>query len=151
MKTDPDDFSVDDLAKQPRKTTAWTGVRNFQARNYMQEMKQGDLALLYHSSCPAPGIVGVVSIASARAYADPTQFDASSRYHEPRATPEAPRWLLVDVKLERKIRLVPLEALREVPALADLMILRKGNRLSITPVTDKEWKALEKRMLPVRA
>ncbi len=144
MKTDPDDFAVDNFAKLPRKTTAWTGVRNFQARNYMKEMAKGDLALLYHSSCPEPGIVGVMSIASARAYADPTQFDAASKYHEPAATPDAPRWFLVDVKLERKTELVPLEALRAVPALSGMMILRKGNRLSITPVTDPEWKALEK-------
>ncbi len=144
MKTDPDDFAVGDFARHPKKTTAWTGVRNFQARNYMQEMARGDLALLYHSSCPEPGIVGVMSIASARAYADPTQFDQASKYHEPAATPEKPRWFLVDVKLERKTKLVPLEALRAVPALAEMMILRKGNRLSVTPVTDKEWKALEK-------
>ena len=144
MKSEPDEFSIDDLAKAPGQTTSWFGVRNYQARNFMRdEMKVGDRAFLYHSSCPEPGIAGIVSIA-APAHPDLSQFDPKSPYYDPKSTRDAPRWLNVDVKLVEKTRLVPLAELREHPALADMVTLRRGNRLSITPVTPAEWKAVEK-------
>ena len=139
MKSEPDEFSIDDLAAAPRKTTAWFGVRNYQARNFMRDgMHPGDRAFFYHSSCPEPGIAGICEVAST-AYPDATQFDAKSDYYDPKSTPEAPRWLNVDVKLVRKIRLVHLAELREEPRLAGMRILQRGNRLSITPVTPEEW------------
>jgi predicted RNA-binding protein with PUA-like domain len=144
MKSEPDEFSIDDLVKAPGQTTSWFGVRNYQARNYMRdEMKVGDRAFFYHSSCPEPGIAGIVSIA-APAHPDVTQFDPKSPYYDPKSKRDAPRWLNVDVKLVEKTRLVPLAELRENPALANMVTLRKGNRLSITPVTPAEWKVVGK-------
>jgi predicted RNA-binding protein with PUA-like domain len=144
MKSEPDEFSIDDLVRAPKQTTAWFGVRNYQARNFMRDgMKPGDRAFFYHSSCPEPGIAGVVEV-SAPAHPDPTQFDPKSDYYDAKSTREAPRWMCVDVKLVEKTRLVPLAELREHPALADMVILRRGNRLSITPVTPGEWKAVVK-------
>ncbi len=142
MKSEPDEFSIDDLVRAPRQTTAWFGVRNYQARNYMRDgMKVGDRAFFYHSSCPDPGIAGIVEV-SAPAHPDETQFDAKSDYHDPKSTREDPRWWCVDVKLVEKLPLVPLAALRAAPALAGMVILRRGNRLSITPVAAAEWKAV---------
>jgi predicted RNA-binding protein with PUA-like domain len=144
MKSEPDEFSIDDLVKAPRQTTSWFGVRNYQARNYMRDdMKIGDKAFFYHSSCPVPGIAGIVSVA-APAHADMTQFDPASPYFDPKSTREAPRWVHVDVKLVEKTRLVTLDELRAEPALADMITLRRGNRLSITPVTAAEWKVVVK-------
>ncbi len=144
MKSEPDEFSIDDLAKAPKQTTAWFGVRNYQARNHMRDdMRIGDRAFFYHSSCPEPGIAGIVEI-SRLAYPDATQFDPKSPYYDPKSTREAPRWLHVDVKLVRKTNLVPLQALRDTPGLEDMVTLRRGNRLSITPVTPAEWKIIEK-------
>jgi predicted RNA-binding protein with PUA-like domain len=146
MKSEPDEFSVDDLVKAPRKTTAWFGVRNYQARNFMRDhMRVGDGVLFYHSSCPEPGIAGIAEVASAP-YPDATQFDAKSEYYDAASKREAPRWMLVDVKLVKKTPLLPLEEMRAVPALADMVTLRRGNRLSITPVTAAEWKAILKRL-----
>jgi predicted RNA-binding protein with PUA-like domain len=144
MKSEPDEFSIDDLAKAPKQRTAWFGVRNYQARNYMRdEMRIGDRAFFYHSSCPEPGVAGIVEI-SRLAYPDATQFDPKSPYYDPKSTRAAPRWLHVDVKLVRKTNLVPLQALRDTPGLEDMVTLRRGNRLSITPVTPAEWKIIEK-------
>ena len=118
-------------------------MRNYQARNFMREMKQGDLGLLYHSSCAEPGIVGIVKVARA-AYPDATQFDRKSKYHDEKATQEAPRWWNVDLHLERKTRLVSLEALRQHEPLTGMRILQRGNRLSITPVDPQEWAFLQR-------
>lgn len=142
MKSEPDEFSIDDLVRAPRKTTPWFGVRNYQARNFMRDdMKIGDGVLFYHSSCPAPGIAGVAAVSSAP-YPDETQFDPKSPYFDAKSTREEPRWMLVDVKLVKKTRLLTLEQMRAVPALEDMVTLRRGNRLSITPVTPAEWKAI---------
>jgi len=144
MKSEPDEFSIDDLARAPKQSTPWFGVRNYQARNYMRDgMALGDLAFFYHSSCPEPGIAGIVEI-SKKAYADASQFDAKSPYFDPKATREDPRWLNVDVTFREKTRLISLDELRTVPALAGMIVLKRGNRLSITPVTSAEWKAILK-------
>jgi predicted RNA-binding protein with PUA-like domain len=144
MKSEPDEFSIDDLAKAPKQTTAWFGVRNYQARNFMRDdMRVGDRAFFYHSSCPEPGIAGIVEI-SRLAYPDATQFDPKSDYYDPKSTLDAPRWVNVDVKLVRKTPLVSVQALRETKGLQDMVTLRRGNRLSITPVTPAEWKIIER-------
>jgi len=142
MKSEPGECSVDDLVRAPNQTVPWTGVRNYQARNFMRDvMRVGDGVLFYHSSCPEPGIAGLAQVASAP-YADPTQFDPASAYHDPKSSPQAPRWVLVDVRLERKTRLLPLVELRGRPELASMRVLQRGNRLSITPVTPQEWRAV---------
>jgi predicted RNA-binding protein with PUA-like domain len=144
MKSEPDEFSIEDLAAAKNRTTAWFGVRNYQARNFMRdEMKVGDRALFYHSSCPEPGVAGIVEI-SRLAYPDATQFDPKSPYYDPKSTRDAPRWVNVDVKLVRKTRLVALDELRNTRGLEDMVTLRRGNRLSITPVTPGEWKIIER-------
>src|SRR5512139_2051576 len=144
MKSEPDEFSIDDLVRAPGKTTPWFGVRNYQARNYMRDaMRVGDGVLFYHSSCEVPGIAGLAEVASAPR-PDETQFDPKSPYFDPKATRASPRWVLVDVKLVRKTRLLPLDELRSHPQLADMVILRRGNRLSVTPVTAAEWKHIGK-------
>jgi predicted RNA-binding protein with PUA-like domain len=146
MKSEPDEFSIDDLARAARKTTPWFGVRNYQARNFMRDrMKVGDGVLFYHSSCPEPGIAGIAEVASV-AYPDDSQFDPKSPYFDPKSKREEPRWMLVDVKLVKKTRLLGLDEMRELPALQDMVTLRRGNRLSITPVTPAEWKAILKRL-----
>jgi predicted RNA-binding protein with PUA-like domain len=138
MKSEPDECSIDDLARLPLQTVPWTGVRNYQARNFMREMRLGDLAFFYHSSCPQPGIAGIVRI-SRLAYPDATQFDPSSKYFDAKSKQEAPRWEHVDVQLVRKLPLISLAALRASPSLANLTILQRGNRLSITPVDPVHW------------
>jgi predicted RNA-binding protein with PUA-like domain len=140
MKSEPDEVSIDDLARAPGQSTSWFGVRNYLARNYMRdEMRIGDRAFFYHSSCPLPGIAGVVEV-SALAYPDSTQFDRKSPYFDPKATRTAPRWFNVDVKLVEKTRLISLAELRAQPKLANLRTLQRGNRLSITPVAPADWK-----------
>ena len=142
MKSEPAECSVDDALAASDATVPWVGVRNYQARNFMRdEMKVGDRAFFYHSSCPEPGIAGIVEV-SAPAHPDATQFDPRSPYHDPKSTRENPRWVGVDVRLLAKTRLVPLAELREEPALAGMITLQRGNRLSITPVTPAEWKAV---------
>jgi predicted RNA-binding protein with PUA-like domain len=142
MKSEPEECSVDDALAAKNATVPWVGVRNYQARNFMRDsMQVGDGVLFYHSSCAEPGIVGIARVASA-AYPDPTQFDANSPYHDPRSPAEAPRWLLVDVQVLRKTRTLSLPELRSLPALQDLVILRKGNRLSITPVEATHWQRI---------
>ena len=142
MKSEPDEYSIDDLAAAAGQTLPWTGVRNFQARNFMRDaMQVGDGVLFYHSSCAEPGIQGIAEVASV-AYPDATQFDPSSRYHDARSTPQAPRWVNVDVRLLRRTRPLPLAELRRCPELATMRLLARGNRLSITPVTADEWQAV---------
>lgn len=143
LKSEPDEFSIDELAARPGRRGAWDGVRNYQARNYMRDgMRVGDLAFFYHSSCAVPGIYGVVSVARA-AYADPAQFDRRSAYFDPKSSVAAPRWSAIDVRLvERWDAPVTLERLRTLAACAEMLTLRRGNRLSITPVTAREWRAV---------
>ena len=139
MKSEPDEFSIDDLVKAPKRSTAWFGVRNYQARNFMRDQMQvGDLGFFYHSSCPEPGIAGIVRV-SRQAYPDASQFDRKSPYYDPKSTRDAPRWLNVDVTFVEKTRLVPLAELRSREELAGMRTLQPGNRLSITPVDPKEW------------
>lgn len=142
MKSEPSECSIDDLAAAPKQTVPWVGVRNYQARNFMRdEMRLGDGVLFYHSSCPVAGIAGLAEVASA-AYADQTQFDPTSHYFDAKSTPDAPRWLHVDVKLIRNTPLLSLAAMRAAPSLATMRVLERGNRLSITPVTVDEWRAV---------
>lgn len=140
MKSEPNEVSIDDALAQ--KVIAWEGVRNYQARNFMRDlMRVGDGILFYHSSCAEPGIVGLAEVAST-SYPDSTQFDPDSPYFDPKATPEQPRWMLVDVRASRKTRLINLAELRSEPDLADMVVLKRGNRLSISPVTAAEWKTI---------
>lgn len=142
MKSEPDECSIDDLAAAPAQTVPWIGVRNHQARNFMRDqMRIGDGVLFYHSSCPQPGIAGLARVASA-AYPDASQFDPTSPYFDVKADPQAPRWLHVDVQLDRKTRLLGLAEMHGRPELSTMQVLRKGNRLSITPVTPAEWQAV---------
>ena len=144
MKSEPDEMSIDDLARAPKQSTAWFGVRNYLARNYMRdEMRLADRAFFYHSSCPEPGIAGIVEI-SALAYPDATQFDRKSPYFDAKATRETPRWFNVEVKLVEKTRLIALPELRAQPQLANLITLQRGNRLSITPVEAPDWNFIVK-------
>ena len=137
MKSEPDEFSIDALAK--RKSEPWSGVRNYQARNYIRQMRAGDGVLFYHSSCAEPGIVGIASVVAA-AYPDPTQFDPRSDYFDAKSTREAPRWSLVDVKFKRKLkRTIALTELKDREQLRGLALIRPGNRLSVLPVTQPQW------------
>jgi predicted RNA-binding protein with PUA-like domain len=146
MKSEPDEASIDHLVQAPGQTLPWTGVRNYQARNFMRDaMALGDGVLFYHSSCAEPGIAGLASIASATV-PDSTQFDPASPYFDPKSSREAPRWLQLDVKLLRKTRLLPLAEMRDAPELASMRVLQRGNRLSITPVTPAEWQAVLARL-----
>jgi predicted RNA-binding protein with PUA-like domain len=142
LKSEPDSFSIDDLAKAPKQTTAWDGVRNFQARNTLRDsMKKGDLAFFYHSSCAVPGIAGIVSIARA-GYPDATAFDPKDHHYDADSNKDAPRWYVVDVKLVRKLkRVITLDELRvhADKKLKDFVLLRRGNRLSVLPVWQKDW------------
>jgi predicted RNA-binding protein with PUA-like domain len=147
MKSEPDECSIDDVLAAPGRKTAWSGVRNYQARNFMRdEMKVGDGVLFYHSSCDEPGVAGIAEVASA-AYPDATQFDPRSDYYDPKAKRDAPRWFNVDVRALRKTRLVPLAELRRQKPLAKMRLLQRGNRLSITPVTEAEWDYITKKLL----
>ncbi|MDZ7939214.1 MAG: EVE domain-containing protein [Rhodoferax sp.] len=146
MKAEPAEASVDDVLAMPNATVPWTGVRNYQARNFMRDaMQVGDGVLFYHSSCAEPGIVGIAQVASG-AYTDPTQFDPKSPYFDAASKPEAPRWQLVDVQVLRKTRNLTLPELRADAALADLIVLKKGNRLSITPVSPEHWQTILQRL-----
>jgi len=143
MKSEPDECSIDDLARAPQQTVPWVGVRNYQARNFMRDaFAMGDGVLFYHSSCPQPGIAGLAEVASA-AYVDATQFDPNSPYHDRKSKPEAPRWLHVDVRFGRKTRLLSLAEMRAEPRLQSMRVLQAGNRLSITPVSTEEWQVLQ--------
>ncbi|MEO8857811.1 MAG: EVE domain-containing protein [Burkholderiaceae bacterium] len=147
MKSEPEECSIDDTLAAPRHTVPWTGVRNYQARNFMRDQMQvGDGVLFYHSSCAQPGIVGIARVAS-KARPDPTQFEKKSSYFDAASKATAPRWLLVDVQALRKTRLLTLPELRAEPALADMILLRRGNRLSITPVSAAHWHRIVDGML----
>ena len=142
MKSEPDEVSVDDVLAAPKQTVAWFGVRNYQARNFMRDaMSVGDGVLFYHSSCAVPGVAGLAEVASTP-YPDATQFDPNSQYHDPKAKQEAPRWTSIDVRAVEQGRYLPLSELRTIPALEDMVLLQKGSRLSISPVTAQEWKAI---------
>ena len=140
MKSEPSEFGIDDLKNRPQKTEPWDGVRNYQARNMMRDdMKKGDLVFFYHSNCDEPGIVGIMTIAK-EGYPDTTAFDPKDKHYDPKSDPDKPRWFHVDVKYKRKlIRTITLAEMREHKALQDMRLLQKGNRLSIMPVTKKEW------------
>ena len=142
MKSEPDECSIDDALAAPKRITPWTGVRNYQARNYMRDaMRIGDGVLFYHSSCPEPGVAGLAEVAST-AYVDPSQFDRKSDYFDPKSKREAPRWSCVDVRALKKTRLMPIAELHSLPGLKKMITLRPGNRLSITPVSAAEWKLI---------
>jgi predicted RNA-binding protein with PUA-like domain len=148
MKSEPDEFGIDDLARDGK--TAWFGVRNYQARNFMmKDMRVGDPVFFYHSSCPEPGIAGLAEVSS-EAYPDASQFERRSPYHDPASKREEPRWYNVDVKFVKKTPLVSLAQLREHPELAGMRILAKGNRLSITPVEPAEWSFITKKLMKLR-
>ncbi len=138
MKSEPDAYSIDDLERDRREP--WDGIRNYQARNMMRDdMKIGDEVFFYHSNCKEPGIVGLMKVAS-KPYPDPTQFDPESKYYDPKSDPDDPRWCLVDVRYRRKLkRTIPLSELKAHPGLDGMLLTRKGNRLSITPVDKKHW------------
>jgi predicted RNA-binding protein with PUA-like domain len=147
MKSEPDEISVDDVLAMPGKKVPWFGVRNYQARNFMRDqMKIGDGVLFYHSTCAEPGIAGLAQVAS-KPYPDAYQFDSKSKYYDPKSTKQTPRWMNVDVRITRKTRLIPLPEMRLHAPLADMVILRKGNRLSITPVTAAEWQFITTTLL----
>jgi predicted RNA-binding protein with PUA-like domain len=142
MKSEPAECSINDLAQAPLATLPWTGVRNYQARNFMRDlMAPGDGVLFYHSSCAEPGVAGLATIVG-KVSADPTQFDPLSPYFDARAKASEPRWLQIDVQLLRKTRLLALAEMRRAPQLATMRVLQPGNRLSITPVSDDEWLAV---------
>ena len=148
MKSEPSECSVDDAAAAPHATVPWVGVRNFQARNFMKkEMAVGDGVLFYHSSCPEPGIVGLAEVAS-QPSVDKTQFDPKSPYYDVKSRHESPRWWHVDVKVTKKTRLLSLAEMRAAPELATMRVLRRGNRLSITPVQEGEWQFITRKLLP---
>ncbi|MBI3714136.1 MAG: EVE domain-containing protein [Burkholderiales bacterium] len=142
MKSEPEEVSIDDALAAG--DSPWFGVRNYQARNFMRDqMRVGDGVLFYHSSCAEPGIAGIAQVASV-AYPDATQFDPQSKYFDAKSTPDNPRWMLVDIKATRKTRLLSLITMRSLPELATMVVLQKGSRLSITPVTEDEWDAVLK-------
>lgn len=146
MKSEPSDVSIDDLAGFPDQSVAWYGIRNYQARNFMRDqMKVGDKVLFYHSSCAEPGVAGLARV-SKLAYPDETQFDPANKYFDPKATRENPRWLNVDVQLVKKTRLMPLSEMRNYPELANMRLMQRGNRLSITPVDPAEYDFIVKHL-----
>jgi predicted RNA-binding protein with PUA-like domain len=142
MKTEPDCFSFADLEASPGRRSGWEGVRNYQARNFMRDMKVGDGVLFYHSSTEPPHVAGIARVVR-EAYPDPTQYDETSQYFDPKATPAEPRWLHVDIEAERALpRPLTLTVLRDDPALSEMALLRKGQRLSVLPVSEGEWQRL---------
>lgn len=145
MKSEPETFSIDDLIKAPHKTEPWEGVRNYQARNFMRDqMQKGDQAFFYHSNCKIPAIVGIMEIVQA-SHPDPTSFDPRSKYYDPKSTPEHPRWFMVSVRFVEKFKQpIPLTLLREDPNLDNLALVKTGNRLSVMPVSKKEWQVILK-------
>ena len=145
MKSDPDTFGLEHLARSSDRTTCWDGVRNYQARNLLRdEMRVGDGVLFYHSQVQPPAVVGIARVVRA-GYPDPTQFDGRSRYHDPASDRSDPRWYAVDIRLESEMaRPVTLPEMRETPGLEDMVLLRRGSRLSVQPVTADEWKIVRK-------
>lgn len=142
MKSEPEECSIDDALAANHQTVVWTGVRNYQARNFMRDLMQvGDPVLFYHSSCAEPGIAGLAEVASST-YPDPSQFDPASPYYDPKSTPAQPRWLALDIRATRKTRLLTLPMLRAQEGLVEMQLLKRGNRLSITPVHENEWQTI---------
>lgn len=142
MKSEPDEVSFDDVLAAPGQTVSWFGVRNYQARNFMRDAMQiGDGILFYHSSCAVPGVAGIAEVASGP-YPDASQFYRAGHYFDPKATPEQPRWISVDVKAKEQGRYLPLSEMRTLPELEDMVLLQKGSRLSISPVTPGQWKVI---------
>jgi predicted RNA-binding protein with PUA-like domain len=140
MKSEPSTFSIDDLQRSPNKTTSWDGVRNYQARNFMRSMAVGDQVLFYHSSADPPAVVGIAEVVKT-AYPDPTQFDKKDKHYDPESKPSEPRWDMVDIRYVRKFsRALTLDELRKDSKLKGMVLLRKGSRLSVQPVTQLEWK-----------
>lgn len=140
LKSEPATFSIDDLKNAPGGRDHWDGVRNYQARNHLRAMRKGDLGLFYHSNCPNPGIVGIIEIVR-EAYPDTTAFDTASPYYDPKSDPDQPRWFMVDVLYRRTFRrTLELSELRQHPELAEMPLLRRGNRLSVMPVTAQQWR-----------
>jgi len=151
MKSEPSECSIDEALAAPGSTVAWTGVRNYQARNFLRDqMRVGDGVLFYHSSCAQPGIAGIAQVAS-DPYPDPSQFDPRSKYFDAGSQAADPRWMLVDVRALRKTPLMTIAELRAQRGLADMLILRRGNRLSITPVTPAQWRIITRRLLAGQA
>ncbi len=140
MKSEPDCFSIDDLKNAPNQSSPWDGVRNYQARNFMKnDMKIGDKIFFYHSNCKPPGIIGIAEVCS-EAYPDFTAFDPESEHPDPKSTPDNPRWFMVDIRFKEKFdQLIPLDELKQYEELADMPLIRKGNRLSVMPVSEKAW------------
>ncbi|ASQ45248.1 EVE domain protein [Legionella clemsonensis] len=149
MKSEPDCFSIDDLRNSPNQTVHWDGVRNYQARNFMRnEMTIGDQVFFYHSNCNPPGIIGIAEVVS-NAYPDHTAFDPESEHPDPKSTPDKPRWYMVDICFKEKFKqLISLDTLRQYPELENMLLLRKGNRLSVLPVTKEEWNFITTHLKP---
>ena len=144
MKSEPDVFSIDDLKKRGARGSHWDGVRNYQARNFMRDMKKNDLVLFYHSNCDVPGVVGIMKVVR-EAYPDHTAFDPDDPHFDPKSDPAKPRWDMVDVAFVEKFsRTISLAELREAAELQDMLVVRRGNRLSITPVSKREWNVIER-------
>jgi predicted RNA-binding protein with PUA-like domain len=143
IKSEPDVFSFDDLLAAPNQTSMWEGVRNYQARNFMRDtMQVGDRVLYYHSSTTPPGVVGIAEVASA-AYSDPTQFDSKSDYYDPKASPDSPRWVVVDIRgIATLPRIVTLDEIKATAQLADMRLVQRGNRLSVMPITQLEYETI---------
>ncbi|MAY38005.1 MULTISPECIES: EVE domain-containing protein [Spongiibacter] len=143
MKSEPDTFGIDDLAARPKATEHWDGVRNYQARNMMRDqMKVGDQVLFYHSACKTPGVAGIAEVVR-EGYPDFTARDPESKYYDPKASEDNPRWYMVDVRFVRKLkRLIPLSELKANPQLEDMPLLKRGNRLSIMPVDPQHWQQI---------
>ena len=140
LKSEPDVFGIDDLARRPRQTEHWDGVRNYQARNMLRdEVKRGDQVFFYHSNCAEPGIVGIATVVK-EGYPDFTSWDPASKYFDPKSTPANPRWFMVDIKFVRKLkRVITLQELKDNPSLSDMALVRRGNRLSVMPVSERQW------------
>ena len=145
FKSEPETFSIDTLARKPKQTTHWDGVRNYQARNMLRDqIKVGDQVFFYHSNCNPPGIVGIAEVVKA-GYPDSTAFDPESKYYDPSSSPDKPRWFMVDIRLVKKFpRIVTLEEIKNQPELQNMQVARRGNRLSITPVSAKEWETIQR-------
>ena len=142
VKTEPSECGIDDFARQPEGVIPWDGVRNYQARNFLAKMREGDLVFIYHSSCKRIGIAGIVRVVKS-AYPDPSQFNPESPYYDPKSTAEKPRWQAVDLQFERKLpALISLDTLKAIPELSELPLVRKGSRLSVMPVSDAEWQQI---------
>lgn len=145
FKSEPETFSIDDLKQSPKQTTHWEGVRNYQVRNMLRDQIQvGDQVFFYHSNCTPPGIVGTMEVVK-KGYPDDSAWNSKSKYFDPKSNPDKPLWFMVDVKFTKKFpKIISLEELKKIPTLKNMLILRKGNRLSITPVTKEEWQIILK-------